>query len=531
MVRYDGKRITDVFTVADGLVHNHVQTIYIEENGIIWLGTPSGVSKFSKNKWTSFTTTNGLSGSNITAINKTPDNIMWFGTNGAGISIYNPSEKIWMSLDTKDGLSSNTITQIHRDSNGILWFGTDNGVTQYHHSNNRPKVQILSVRVMDTSYTKKLDQIPTLIAPSHVRIECSAVDFKTLPEKRKYRYRIKEMDLVWGQTTEKTYFDHTFDKPGTFTFEVQAIDQDLNISDSARLVLSVVLPWYFKAAVWVPSSGAILVLIISSIFLSLRYYAQRHETQRLREQMLQDLEKELSEASQMQTSLMPQIAPEILGFEIAGRNIPAKEVGGDFFDYLTIGETSELTIVVADVSGKGLRAAMNAVMASGILNMSTEHQDNISSIMSEINKALCQAMEQDMNITMVLAQFNSDKKQVTLANAGQHAYPLLKRNATIEPIKAKGLALGMIPGIPYKPITLDLKSGDLLLFMTDGITEPRNSQGIMYEESGKFLEIVSSIPTDMPIEKVVDTIIQDVIQYSIQEEQDDDITLVAVRVL
>ena len=89
----------------------------------------------------------------------------------------------------------------------------------------------------------------------------------------------------------------------------------------------------------------------------------------------------------------------------------------------------------------------------------------------------------------------------------------------------------MIPGIPYKPITLDLKSGDLLLFMTDGITEPRNSQGIMYEESGKFLEIVSSIPTDMPIEKVVDTIIQDVIQYSIQEEQDDDITLVAVRVL
>ena len=84
---------------------------------------------------------------------------------------------------------------------------------------------------------------------------------------------------------------------------------------------------------------------------------------------------------------------------------------------------------------------------------------------------------------------------------------------------------------PYQPTTLDLKSGDLLLFMTDGITEPRNAQGIMYEESGKFLEIVSNIPTDMPIKEVIDTIIQDVIDYSTDEEQDDDITLVAVRVL
>ena len=140
-------------------------------------------------------------------------------------------------------------------------------------------------------------------------------------------------------------------------------------------------------------------------------------------------------------------------------------------------------------------------------------------------------MEQDMNITMVLAQFDNENKQITLANAGQHAYPLLKRNGTVEPIKAKGLALGMIPGIPYQPTTLDLKSGDLLLFMTDGITEPRNAQGIMYEESGKFLEIVSNIPTDMPIKEVIDTIIQDVIDYSTDEEQDDDITLVAVRVL
>ena len=100
----------------------------------------------------------------------------------------------------------------------------------------------------------------------------------------------------------------------------------------------------------------------------------------------------------------------------------------------------------------------------------------------------------------------------------------------IEPVKAKGLALGMILTIPYKSTMVDLESGDLLLLMTDGITEPRNADGVMYEESGRLAELVSSIPADMSIKEVVDTIINDVEAYTAGEEQDDDITLVAVRV-
>ncbi|MFP6722733.1 MAG: SpoIIE family protein phosphatase [Candidatus Poribacteria bacterium] len=88
----------------------------------------------------------------------------------------------------------------------------------------------------------------------------------------------------------------------------------------------------------------------------------------------------------------------------------------------------------------------------------------------------------------------------------------------------------MIPSIVYKSTVIHLESGDLLLLMTDGITEPRNAEGIMYEESGRLNEVVSSISVDMPIEEVVDTIINDVEAYTADEEQDDDITLVAVRV-
>ena len=85
-------------------------------------------------------------------------------------------------------------------------------------------------------------------------------------------------------------------------------------------------------------------------------------------------------------------------------------MGGDFFDYLISEDGLQISIAVGDVSGKGLRGAMNAVMASGILRIYAEQENNTSLVMSSINKALCQSMEQDMNVTMVLAQFDHAEK-------------------------------------------------------------------------------------------------------------------------
>ncbi len=281
------------------------------------------------------------------------------------------------------------------------------------------------------------------------------------------------------------------------------------------------------------------MILILAVVNGVRYYQQRRESEQLRAEMLEQergtrlaLEAELADANQMQMSLLPKAAPEIEGLQIAGSSIATKEVGGDFFDYLISEDGLQISIAVGDVSGKGLRGAMNAVMSSGILRLASSENPEASMdlLMSKTNKALCDSMEQDMNVTMVLAQFDTGEKRMTLANAGQHAYPLLIRNGTVQPVKAKGLALGMIPSIVYKSTVMHLESGDLLLMMTDGITEPRNAEGVMYEESGRLNEVLSNIPADMLIEEVVDTIINDVEAYTADEEQDDDITLVAVRV-
>ena len=259
------------------------------------------------------------------------------------------------------------------------------------------------------------------------------------------------------------------------------------------------------------------------------------ETQRLQDQILTQerklrliLEEEMAEARQMQISLLPESAPAIEGLDVSGRSIAAKEVGGDFFDYFERKE--KLLIAVGDVSGKGLKAAMNAVMASGILNLSSEYQDQVHLIMSDVNDNLCRGFERGTNATAIIAEFDSKNKQMVLANAGQHALPILKRNSSLTPILAKGFPLGMKTSISYEPITVQFQSGDLLLLMTDGITEPRNAEGLMYEESGRFHQVIAKLSDELTADQVVETIIEDVIEYMVDEERADDITLVAIKV-
>ena len=188
---------------------------------------------------------------------------------------------------------------------------------------------------------------------------------------------------------------------------------------------------------------------------------------------------ELEEAYQMQVGLLPETAPEFPGIQVFGQSIPAKDVGGDFFDYLSCQDKTKSLIAVADISGKGMYAAMNAVMASGILQLTSKQHDNAPTIMAEVNDALCQSLKSDMNATVILAEIDPVGRTMTIVNAGQHAYPLLCRNGKVEPIIVRGMAVGMIPGISYEPVTLDLQVGDLIFLMTDWITEPRIAEGMM----------------------------------------------------
>ncbi|MFC1713493.1 two-component regulator propeller domain-containing protein [Candidatus Poribacteria bacterium] len=274
--RYDGEEFVN-FKAEDGLANDAVLDVYCDPDGILWFGTYDGVSRYDGKEFVSLTTEDGLSQSIVTAIYRDSDGYMWFGTDGGGISAYDGFA--WTSLDTRDGLAGNSVSSIYQDTDGLLWFGTNGGITRYRRSASRPEVRITAVAA-DQTYLD-LSEIPALKFGSRITIEYSATDFKTIPEKHQYRYRIqafgKSLNSDWREPTNSAQFEWTPEEAGAYTFEVQAIDRDLNYSEPVSVEIRVSPPPIYTRAGFI--IGAILVafLVPASAFATV-VIRQRRQT-------------------------------------------------------------------------------------------------------------------------------------------------------------------------------------------------------------------------------------------------------------
>ena len=553
LFRYDGRSFIN-FTTRDGLASNWVSAIDSTPESVMWFGTQLGLSWYDGKKFLNFTTKDGLAHNEIIAIHRGSNGVLWFGTEGGGVTMYDGAT--WSSLDTRDGLTGKSVTSIHQDSDGYLWFGTEGGVTRYRRSTVPPKVRIVSVTT-DKIYSD-LDAIPAFTTGTRVTIEYNAIDLKTVPEKRQYRYRIKKLDGEWRRPTRETAFDDFFDKPGEYIFEVQAIDRDLNYSEPASVTLKVVPPFYMTAGFLIPTVGLGTILLLVSIISATAYFKHRRRVRAYERAAAE----ELQDAREMQMSLMPKTAPPIEGIEIAGRCVSANTVGGDFFDYLQSERLNEIGLVVADVTGKGLKGAMNAVMTDGILRTTVMEQEQFSpaSLLMTVNNVLKDSMEQYMNVTMVIGMIHRNRCErseaipknsvskgeitLTLANAAHHAHPLLLRlglsrnevtyrnQGDIQTLKAGGLPLGMRANTEYTEEQFTLQTGDVLILMTDGIIEAQDSEERYYSESGRLERIIKNFTLDLSAEAMVDAIIADAIDFGGDKAtRDDDMTVVVAKVL
>ena len=550
--RYDGKQFVN-FTTEDGLADNRVLDLYRDPNGELWFGTYGGVSRYNGKGFINFTQKDGLANDWIYTIYRDSDGIMWFGTYGSGVSQYDGIA--WTSLDTRDGLAGNTVRSIHQDSDGYLWFGTEEGITRYRRSTVPPKVHIVSVTT-DQIY-RDLSGIPAFTIGTRVTIKYSALDFKTVPEKQQYRIRINEVEVrhasppQWRKPTRAVFFDYTFDKPGEYIFQVQAIDRDLNYSEPASVTLKVVPPFYMTAGFLLPTVGLGTILLLVSIVSATAYFKHRRRVRAYERAAAE----ELQDAREMQMSLMPQTAPPIEGIEIAGRCVSANTVGGDFFDYLQSERPNEIGLVVADVTGKGLKGAMNAVMTDGILRTTVMEQEQFSpaSLLMTVNNVLKDSMEQYMNVTMVIGVLDVETKTLTFANAAHHAHPLLLRlglsrqepthafglanevtyrnQGEVQKLESGGLPLGMRAGVQYTEEQFELQSGDVLILMTDGIIEALDNEEHYYSDSGRLEETIRKFTQDISAEAMVDAIIGDAIAFGNgKASRDDDMTVVVAKI-
>jgi sigma-B regulation protein RsbU (phosphoserine phosphatase) len=245
------------------------------------------------------------------------------------------------------------------------------------------------------------------------------------------------------------------------------------------------------------------------------------------------LEKELRFAQRVQTALLPAGLPKRLkGVDVAAAFDSARELGGDFHDYLSP-DAHTLVIVVGDVSGKGVPAALYSVFAAEAVRGRTFRRRYIperstpAGVLSSVNTILHQRQLEEYYCTLCYTVFDLKRRSVTLANSGL-PYPIRCSADGCAQIELPGVPLGSFPGTTYDEVTFALHAGDLFVFCSDGVFEAMNSQGQEFTAE-RLLEVVSR-SRELTPERLVETIVAAVSDWRGDAAPNDDMTAVAVRI-
>jgi sigma-B regulation protein RsbU (phosphoserine phosphatase) len=238
------------------------------------------------------------------------------------------------------------------------------------------------------------------------------------------------------------------------------------------------------------------------------------------------LERDLQRAQEIQMHLMPGTAPAIPGMEVALRFQPARELGGDLYDFLTYGKDRHV-LAVGDVSGKGAPAALYGAMASGILRSLAPQKLSPPDLLRRLSLILLERKIEGHFITLTYAIWEPRTKTLRLANAGM-PLPLLVRKGQCRPIRAEGIPLGLLERAQYREVSVGLESGDLFAMFSDGIVEASN---IKYEEFGpRRLENVLRQNFHRSPQEIIDTLFEEVREFEQGRPPRDDQTIVLIRV-
>ncbi len=242
-------------------------------------------------------------------------------------------------------------------------------------------------------------------------------------------------------------------------------------------------------------------------------------------------QQELLNASQIQKVLLPDRDPEVPGFIVAGKNIPARTLSGDYFDYFKLPD-GRFGAVIADVSGKGLGAAMITVMCRTLMRAKSHTATSPSAVLAAVNRQIAPDIREDMFITMSYVVLDQDGSKLTLSRAGHNA-ALLWRKATgkVESIHPPGLGVGIDKGAVFERVTKDesfeMQVGDCLLLYTDGVNEAMDPKGIEFGEERVQEELAKHAPHGP--KAVIGGIIADLEHFLKGRRSHDDITLIAMQ--
>ena len=243
------------------------------------------------------------------------------------------------------------------------------------------------------------------------------------------------------------------------------------------------------------------------------------------------LDHDLAIARDIQRILLPAEAPIVNGFEISGMNVPARQVSGDYFDYIKV-DDERLGVAIADVSGKGIPASLIMAICRSVLRSQAIGNPSPADVLQKVNRQLYPDIKEDMFISMAYLVLDHVRGGVTLARAG-HDAPLLyqQKSQNVTPLKTPGMVVGIDSGDVFDRLTTDvavpLERNDCILLYTDGITEALDNEGNEFGLERTIGSVQSSAIEGA--QAIVTRLIDDLRNFVGSTPQNDDITMIAIR--
>ncbi len=523
------------------LSNDHVFAILEARDGTLWFGTfGGGLNRLeaATGGFRRYTARDGLASDSVYAMLEDGAGRLWISTT-RGLSRFDPRSGEFRNYDVRDGLQSNEFNggSACRSASGEMFFGGINGFNAFFPDEIGfnpvvPEVVITDLRLFNRSVRvgerlqgrailqrpiNRTDAIELSYRDNLFSLEFAALHYSA-PGKNRYAYKMEGFSDAWiPVNADRRFATFTGLAPGDYVFHVRGANSDGVWSERPASVRITITP-PFWGTWWFRLTTGVIALALGAAALRTRVRGVRMRT-------------ELQAARDAQMAIMPQTEPEVEGYEVCGVCIPAHEVGGDFYDYFWLeGEKRLLCIIVGDVAGKAMRAAMTALMSDGMIFSRVRQGGDIEEIMGSLNRSMHEKIGKRIFTALCAMVLDPATGDLTFVNAGL-CEPLMKSGAGVEYLTSPGstLPLGARAGTSYEHRTVRLAGGDVIVVFSDGVPEAQSHAGGQYgyDRPREFLARLD-VPA-LSAERIRDTLIRDARHFSGGSHPSDDMTLVVIR--
>ena len=546
----------------NSLSNNSIQSIYIGDDGILWIGTfGGGLNRFDPKteKFEHFTEANSDLPNNVIygVLGDNQGNI-WVSSN-RGISKFIPTSNMFINYDVDDGLQSKEFNgqACYKNDRGEMFFGGIDGFNIFHPDSIKdnpyePQIAITdfklfgeSVSIAKNSPLKKHVSETTEIKLAHwqnnISFEFVALHYNQ-PGKNKYSYMLVNYDHAWHEAANRRSATYTNLEPGEYFFRVRGSNND-GVWNKKGTTIRIIItpPWWKTTWAYVLYTVSVIALFLITHRIQ-RIVVVRRERSRakireaeLRAQAAEAQARaiqaenerktiELEKARRLQLSMLPKKLPTVPHLDIAVHMQTATEVGGDYYDFY-LDDKGCLTVVIGDATGHGLNAGTMVSVIKGLF-VANVSQADFKTFFENCTRTIKQLHLGNLYMALALVKIE-DNELIASAAGMPPIYIYRNRTKTVDEIVLKGMPLGAFDDFSYQDEHVTLENGDSILLLSDGLPELFNEEKEMFDYH-RVKETFEKIGHENP-EHIIDYFIEVAEKWRNGRAQGDDVTFVVLK--